>query len=740
MIIRIFFFIFFLTSAYAEIVNKLDIIGNKRISQETIKVYGEIEIGKNYTNSDLNEILKKLFDTNFFEDINVNLSNGNLIVEVKEYPYIFSVDLIGEKSNTIKKEILNKLELQPQESFIQNKLVEDTNLIKKLYNSLGYNFIKIESKIEKIDENRVNILYDIDKGKKTYITSIEFTGDKKINERRLRDIIVSEEHKFWKFLSKNTFLSLSNVELDKRLLLNYYKSLGYYDAQILSNNAQIINSEKTNLIYTINAGERYRVSKISLNISEVFDKKKFQPLLNEYNKIVGKYYSPFKIKKLLEDLDTLILDNDLQFVEHSVNEIIDKSNIELKINIYEGNKQIVKRINVIGNTVTNESVIRGELLIDEGDPYNQLNLEKSIAKIKSKAIFSSVETIITDGDNKDEKIINIKVDEMPTGEITAGAGIGTSGGSLAFDIKENNWLGKGVGISTSLILSKETFSGGLNYSDPNYNFSGNTLNFNIENTTNDKPKSGYKNNITTVGIGTTFEQYKDIYISPGLSLSYDDLSVESSASSALQKQKGTFTDLSFNYGITSDQRDRVYSPTDGHQINFGQAIPVYADSPYVRNNFSLSKYIAFTPNYIGAFKFYASSINGLNDKDVRLSKRIFLSNSRLRGFESGKLGPKDGDDYVGGNYATAANFELNLPNFFPEATKTDVGLFMDIGNLWSVDYDNTVDNSNKIRSSVGFNTSWISPIGPLSLVLSQNISKASTDITESFNFRLGTTF
>ena len=319
MIIRIFFFIFFLTSSYAEIVNKLDIIGNKRISQETIKVYGEIEIGKNYTNSDLNEILKKLFDTNFFEDINVNLSNGNLIVEVKEYPYIFSVDINGEKSNTIKKEILNKLELQPQESFIQNKLVEDINLIKKLYNSLGYNFIEIKSKIEKIDENRVSILYDIDKGKKTYITRIEFTGDKKINEKRLRDIIVSEEHKFWKFLSKNTFLKFSNVELDKRLLLNYYKSLGYYDVQVLSNNAQIINSESTKLTYTINAGQRFTINKISLNVSDVLEKSKFQPLVKEFNTIVGKYYSPFKIKKLLDNLDILILDNDLQFVEHSVN-------------------------------------------------------------------------------------------------------------------------------------------------------------------------------------------------------------------------------------------------------------------------------------------------------------------------------------------------------------------------------------------------------------------------------------
>ena len=740
MIIRIFFFIFFLTSSYAEIVNKLDIIGNKRISQETIKVYGEIEIGKNYTNSDLNEILKKLFDTNFFEDINVNLSNGNLIVEVKEYPYIFSVDINGEKSNTIKKEILNKLELQPQESFIQNKLVEDINLIKKLYNSLGYNFIEIKSKIEKIDENRVSILYDIDKGKKTYITSIEFTGDKKINEKRLRDIIVSEEHKFWKFLSKNTFLKFSNVELDKRLLLNYYKSLGYYDVQVLSNNAEIINSESTKLTYTINAGQRFTINKISLNVSDVLEKSKFQPLVKEFNTIVGKYYSPFKIKKLLDNLDTLILDNDLQFVEHSVNEIIENQNIEIKINIYEGNKQLVKRINILGNTVTEDSVIRGELLLDEGDQFNNLKLEQSIAKLKARQIFSSVVSNITDGELKDEKIININVEEMPTGEISAAAGVGTGGGSFGFSVKENNWLGKGISLSTDLNVSKETFSGGVFYTDPNYNFSGNSVTFNVENSTNDKPKSGYKNNLTSIGVKTRFEQYKDIFITSGFDFSYDDLNVDGSASTSLQKQKGSFSDLSFNYAISSDKRDRVYVPTDGHIISFGQVIPVYADAPYVRNNLSLSKYVSLSPNYIGAIKFYASAINGLNDEDVRLSKRIFLNTSRLRGFEAGKIGPKDGEDYVGGNYATTANLELNLPNFFPESTKTDVGLFLDVGNLWAVDYDKSIDDSNKIRSSIGVNTSWLSPVGPLSFVFSQNISKAATDVTESFNFRLGTTF
>jgi outer membrane protein insertion porin family len=198
--------------------------------------------------------------------------------------------------------------------------------------------------------------------------------------------------------------------------------------------------------------------------------------------------------------------------------------------------------------------------------------------------------------------------------------------------------------------------------------------------------------------------------------------------------------LSFDYGITLDKRDRVFAPTDGYISSFNQALPLYADSPYLKNSYSFSKYKTISADAIGTFKIYAAAINGLNDKDVRLNKRVNLSSNRLRGFESGKVGPKDGIDYIGGNYAMASNFEVSLPNILPESTKTDIGLFLDFGNVWSVDYDSTLDGSNKIRSSAGVNTSWSSPVGPMSFVFSQNISKASTDVIENFNFRLGTTF
>ena len=714
--------------------------GNKRISTETIKVYGDITLGTNYSNLEINKILKNLYNTDFFEDIKISVTSGTLKIIVNEYPVINFIDLEGEKSLNIKKKILAELSLQPKESFIENKLSEDVELIKKIYGSIGFNFVNVEPKIKRFDENRINLTYFLNKRKKTDIAKINFIGDKKIKEKRLRDIIVSEEKKFWKFLSKNTFLNYNNIELDKRLLINYFKSLGYYDVQVLSSNAEVSQRNLTTLTYTINAGTRFRVNKISTNVSDVLDKKIFLPLQDNFKKVVGKYYSPFTVQKLLKELDVLIADNDLQFIEHNVNEILEKETIEIKINIFEGKKQLVERVNILGNTITDEAVIRGELLIDEGDPFNNLKLEQSISKLKARRLFSSVVPKVVDGENKDQKIIEIEVVEQATGEISAGAGIGTDGGSFAFSVSENNWLGRGINLSTNVDVSAESFTGGLRVVDPNYNFTGNALNYYVSQSSNEKKNSGFKNTIFSTGFGTRFEQYKNIYISPNLSFSYDDLKVDSSASESLKKQKGSFTDLSFDYGITLDERNRAFSPTDGYISSFSQQLPVYADTPYLRNTYSLSTYKTISPNAIGAIKFYASAINGLNDEDVRLSKRISLANSKLRGFEAGKIGPKDGKDYVGGNYAMSTNFEVSLPNLLPEATKTDVGLFLDFGNVWHIDYDDALDDANKIRSSAGINTSWTSPLGPMTFIFSQNLSKASTDVTESFNFKLGTSF
>ena len=382
--------IFFFTAANSEVIKKVKITGNERVGDETILVYGDIETNKDYSKSDLNQILKNLYSTNFFETIDLNIAQGTLNIKIKEYPIINSLELQGEKVKKIQEGILKTLQLKEKSSFIKAYLAQDIQIIKKIYSTLGFNFVEVDSKIQEFDGNRLNLVFTIEKGAKTKISKINFIGDKKVKEKRLRDIIVSEEDKFWKFISNNTNLNYENIELDKRLLKNYYKSNGYYDVEILSSNAEISNDGYTSLTYSINAGTRYMIKKISTDISPALQKDYFFPINDEFVKLIGNYYSPFKVKKLLDSLDRLISENDLQFVEHSVNEIIDGDGIEIQINIFEGTKELVERIDIIGNTITNEEVIRAELELDEGEPFNNLKLSQSINNLSKRYFWKRI--------------------------------------------------------------------------------------------------------------------------------------------------------------------------------------------------------------------------------------------------------------------------------------------------------------------------------------------------------------
>ena len=731
---------FLYSNLFAEIVKKFNVKGNNRISSETIKVYGGIEINKNYNEVDLNIVLNKLYETEFFEDVKVSIVKNELLIVVKEFPFVDQLIIIGEKSNKYKKEIKKVVSTKEKRSFIKSNLVKDIEKIKLLYSSVGYNSAKIEIKTKEVGANRVDVLIEINRGEKTKISSINFIGNKKISNRRLRDVISSQEHKFWKILARNTNFNKNLLDLDTRLMTNYYKSSGFYDAKVSSKLAKINEAGNAEIIYSIDEGERYIVKKISTNIDVVFDKKIFFPLNKTFEKYIGDYYSPFKVKKILENLDEIIETNNLQFVEHNVEEQIGDKSINIILNVYEGEKNLIERINVFGNNITNEDVIRGELILDEGDPFSRLNLEKSIANIKSRNIFRAVKYEVTDGSKSNLKQIDINVEERPTGEISAGAGIGTTGGSFAIGVSENNWLGSGQSVSFDLEVDKESFTGTLNYNDPNYDFLGNTINYSISSQTNDKPDQGYENSIISAGVGTSFEQYKDVFLSLGLNASHDDLRTTSTASTSLKKQKGTYNEVSGSYGFSYDTRDRSFNPTSGSILSFGQSLPIYADKSFIANSITASRYTSLNEDVIGVGKLFISTINGLGSDDVRLSKRKGLSTKRLKGFKKNKIGPVDNGDYVGGNYVAALNFEANLPTILPENTNVDIGAFLDFGNVWGVDYDSSIDDSNKIRSSTGLVANWMSPIGPMNFVLAQDLSKAETDQTQRFTFNLGTTF
>ncbi len=728
--------------SFADVLKKIEISGNNRISNETIKVYGDIQINKDYTEEGINNVIKRLYNTNFFSNISTNFSNGVLRINVSENPIIYSIDIKGEAAKKFKEQIFKIISLKERSSYIENFVKSDIEMIKSFYKSLGYYSVKVNASKEVADagENTLNLIFDVEKGERSKIKKIYFIGDKKIKSKRLRDVITSEEAKFWKVLSRNIYLNTQRIDLDKRLLKSYYLGRGYYDVQVLSTSAEITGLSDIELTFSINAGKKYRFKKFSTNIDPVFDPILFKGLRPIFEKYAGDFYSPFKIKKILENIDEIIDDNQLQFVQHTVKEYSGEDGIDVEFKIFEGQKIQIERINVLGNNITNDSVVRSGLLIDEGDPYSKTKLEKSIGNLKSMNIFNKVNYKISDGSEPGLKKIDISIEEKATGEISAGAGYGTEGGAFGFSIKENNYLGKGLKVSANADITSKSVRGGLDIVNPNYNYSGNKVFGGFYSKKTDQPNSGYENTLINFNIGTEFEQYKDLYFAPSLSFTIDDLSVDNTASTQLKKQAGTFNDLTFGYGISIDQRNRRFMPTDGHIVTFKQNVPIVSDSKSLLNSLRYRTYHAFGENVIGAFKFYGAAINALGEEDVRLSKRLHLGRGLLRGFESGKVGPKDGNDYVGGNYASALNFEAALPNLLPESTETDISVFMDIANLWHVDYASSLEDSNKLRSSMGLATNIYTPIGPLSFVLAQNLSKADTDQTQSFSFQIGTSF
>ena len=737
--IYIFFIIIFSLKVNSEIINKIEIEGNNRISDSNIILFGKINLNEDYDNNKINRILKNLYETDFFEKINIRIKNNVLIVKVQENPIIQSIEITGVKNKTVLELLRDNLNLKEKNPFVENKVRRDEIKLKNILKVNGYYFSEIRSKIKNNINNTVDLKYEINLGEKAYISTIKFIGDKKIKDRKLKNVIVSEESKFWKFLSKKKFIESNRIKLDEKLLKNYYKNNGYYNVKVYSSFAQLIDSNNFELVFNISAGEKFKFNNITLDIPKGFSKDYFQEITNTINKLKGKTYSINRIDKILKEIDKIVIQKQFEFINASYSETLAVKNVDLNIKLTESRKEYVEKINILGNYITNESVIRNEIISDEGDPYNEILFKKSINKIKSRNIFKTVQTNIKDGSSDQLKVIDVIVEEKPTGEISAGAGTGTSGSSISFSIAENNYLGKGSKVNLSATLSDDSIEGKFRVSEPNFKNSDKTLNTTIESSRNDlMSKFGYETTETGFSFGTTFEQYQDIFFSPEISMYYESLTTSSKASNAKKKQEGDYFDTNFSYSLNLNKLNQNFQPTDGYRSTFSQSLPILADDKSISNAYEYANYTKLRNETVFSFIFFAKSINNFDD-DVRISKRIFIPSRKLRGFAAGKIGPKDSDDFIGGNYGTAMNLAATLPNFMKDLENIDFSIFLDTANVWGVDYNSSLD-SNKIRSSTGIAVDWFTPIGPLSISLASPITKSSTDETETFRFRIGTTF
>ena len=736
--------LFLFSISFSEIVNKISISGNKRISKESIIVFGKIKINSDYSSNGLNQVIKNLYETNFFKDINIFLDDGLMTLNIIENPIIEDLEINGVKNSKLKEFLLERINLKSRNSFIESILESDKNIVNNTLRQSGYYFSEVKTSIlTNEDLNSVRLIYDIELGEKAKINKIIFTGDKKVKDKKLKNIITSEEAKFWKFISNNIYLNQSKINLDLRLLENYYKNNGYYNANITNSFAEFKDDNSFNLIFNIDAGEIIYFNDLKLKLATDYDPAKFKTINKLLTKLKNKVYSINKLNKILNEVDKIAISKQYDFVNATLNEeILPNNKLNITISLEDSEKFYVEKINIYGNQFTLEETIRNHLIVDEGDPYNEILFNKSINTLKSKNFFTTVDSKILPGSSKDYKIVNINVEEKATGEISLGAGVGSSGGNFGGGIKENNFLGKGIKIDTNFVISADSVKGAFVYSRPNFNYTDNTLFTSLSNTSTDNLKKfGYKTNQSTFSIGTKFEQYENFNFSPEIAGSYENLETTSDASSILKKQTGDYWDVYSIYALAYDQRDQRYQTKSGFRSLFYQEVPLNAQYSEIKNSYEFTKYKSlFSSNMIGKFNFHGMAVNSFNVDNVRVSKRLYIPYSKLRGFEFGKIGPIENGDYVGGNYSSSINLSTTLPQVLPSFQNIDFSYFIDLGNVWGVDYDQVLDKKSTIRSSTGIAMDFLSPVGPISFSLTKPITKKSSDKTESFRFNLGTTF
>ena len=727
--------------SYAEVINKILVKGNSRISQITIENTIEIIKGKNYNTNNLNDFQKKLFETNFFEDISLKLSNDTLIITVKENPIVDFFYINGIKNKERENIIYENISLGNNKIYSKSILKRDIEKIKEIYLDSGFFNVNVIPKISKLKGNSVNVILDIERDEKYKIKRIFFIGDKFFKSSTLNDVVSSSEHGWWKFLSNSSTVNEKRIEFDKNLLKSFYLNEGFIDAQVISSDIDFVNSKYANITYSINSGKKYFFSEFKVlddqnNLNKV-DKDFVIKLLKD--KLNG-HYSQKTLNNLRKNIFDYLIQKKIEFVSFDIQTGISKNNkVSIFIKFKKTERQFINLINIKGNSITEESVIRRNLAFSEGDTFADYKLKKSKDNLESTGIFKEVKTKISNAGN--ELIdLEVSVEEQPTGSISAGLGVGTSGSSVSTGVQEKNLFGKGINVNSNVSLGTDQVKGVVGIQFPDYKFSGNELGYDIYAKSTDFDNAGYESTVAGNALSIKYDLFEDISLRTGVGIEHDKITTSSSASALYKSRKGNYLTYKGFYSLENDKRNRKFQTTDGYKVGFGQTIATPgSDVPYLGNDLHGSYYKSLSKDFVFNVKAGASSINAFDNKDVKLSDRKFLTSNKLRGFENYGVGPKDGKDHIGGNYTAYTGLSSTFPNPLPEKWNAKSIVFLDAGNVWGVDYDSTKDK-DKIRSSAGISLDWISPLGPLSFTFSEAISKATGDKDESFSFKIGSSF
>ena len=650
-------------------------------------------------------------------------------------------------------DLLTEIQLRPRQVFTRSKVQEDVNRLYALYRRQGRFSVTIDPKVIKLDQNRVNLVFEISEGPVTKISSIRFVGNVHYTDDKLRTEITTKESEWYRFLSSNDRYDPERLSYDQELLRKFYLSQGYADFQVSSSVAELSKDrEHFYVTFTLSEGERYHVGKLGIQSSlPHFDSS----VLNEDVTLrPGQWYNANEVQKSIDKMTTAL--GDLQFAFVSIKPDIkrnrDVRTIDVTFNISEAPRVFVQRVDINGNVRTLDKVIRRQMLLVEGDPYNKSKLDKSEQKIKDLDYFDKVEITPKPGSALDQTVVDVNVAEKSTGEISLGAGFSTEDGPLVdTSIKEHNLLGTGQDVGVSATIAGKRTEIDLAYTQP-YTFDRDlSSGFDLYHVTHDlKDESSYDQRKTGGDLRLGYPLSDKWRQTLRYTLEQNDLyNIDDNASLFIKDQKGTTITSSVSQEVTYDNRDSTLFPTNGLYSWFDTEFAgLGGDSKYVSGKIGSSYYYPVADKWVFNALGEGGAIASYTNRPLRVDERFFLGASTFRGFEQAGVGPRDtsSDDALGGDYFYRGTAELSFPIGLPDELGILGHAFTDVGSLWDIDHipdgvdRGDVKDKNALRGSAGFGISWRSPLGPIRVDLALPYLKESYDKTEFFQFNFGTHF
>ena len=739
---------FYLFITFAVLANETDNIleinidGSQRISYDTILSYGDVSLDSKYTESLSNNIIKKLYDTELFSDISVSYSKNVLTILVKENPTVNLVLFEGNKSKK-DEDLILEIKLKERSVFSRNKVKEDVKRILELYQRSGRLSAKVDPSVELLDNNRINLIYKIDEAKILHVSKITIIGNKAFSDKEIKKEMSTQAKSLIKFWSKGGQYDPDRIEYDKELIKDFYNKNGYVKFTFTSSIALLVdNSNKFEVILSVSEGERFNFGK--LNVITKLEKLNKDFLKTALDVNSGKVFNSEIVKESVEYIKNSASANGFTFIEINPDMTIndESKTVDVTFNINEGPKVYVNRININGNSRTVDKVIRREFTFTEGDAYNKFSVNYSKDKIKSLNYFESVDLNEERVKLSDKINLNVVVEEKNTGSASLGAGYGTTNGStLTAGINEDNFLGKGQKVNLSGSLSSTQSLYDISITEPYFNNKDLSIRTDLYSKFDDPANVNYETKTIGLGLSLGFPLSNQNRITTKYSLLTAKTAADTAATTYEQLLSGTSTVSILGYVFSRDKRNSPYKPSNGSILTIEQNLAgIGGTSNYIENKLTYKIYKKLSLLFTGAIKSEIGSINGYGGKYAPVDSQFNIGGKSLRGFKYGKVGPQLTSSYTGGNYyyviTTETNFDLPIDEYDISSS-----LFLDIGSVWGLDNRyGSIDDSHKMRASIGLNFNWDSAIGPINFIFSEPFMSEPNDTIDKFSFDIGYNF